>query len=167
MNKPVSISSFNDFLDKFDEFLFQDGSIEPTYCLEVAHYHYFEFIGGYTEQQLNNDIIENKNMFTWEETNEFYYPNTNMFSGDNSKKGIKGYNVKRIKPKCAASNEEISSCDKQEKLYDKTNQVLKNYGITDDADFETFRDDNQENDKFEMFKEEVFATVINTLIGWD
>jgi len=54
--------------------------------------------------------------------------------------------------------------DKKEKLYDKVNQVMKGYGITDDASYESFRDDNQENGRFELFKDEVCAAAINALI---
>lgn len=57
--------------------------------------------------------------------------------------------------------------DKKMKLYDNVNQVLKDYGVTDDASFESFRDDNQENGKFEIIKDEVFSAAINTLIGWE
>jgi hypothetical protein len=93
MEKPIVISSYNDFLAKFDSFYFAFDSIQPSFCLEVAHYYYWTFENGYTEQQLNKDILENKHSFTWSESREFYYPNTNMFSGDNSQKNIKGWVV--------------------------------------------------------------------------
>lgn len=35
-------------------------------------------------------ILENMYMFDVEETNKFYYPNDNMFSANNSIKGVKG-----------------------------------------------------------------------------
>ena len=97
MNKPIIISSYNDFLAKFDSFYFAYDSIQPSFCLEDAHYYYWTFDGGYTEQQLNKDIIANKDDFNWCETRQFYYPNTNMFSPDNSEKNIKGWIITKKK----------------------------------------------------------------------
>jgi hypothetical protein len=93
MNKPVVINGFDDFLQKFDTFYFAFDSIQPSFCLEVAHYYYWTFGCGYSEQQLNKDILNNKNSFAWSESRQFYYPNTNMFSGDNSEKNIQGWVV--------------------------------------------------------------------------
>ena len=59
---------------------------------------------------------------------------------------------------------EIYKDDKKEKLYDMVNQIRKSYGITDDASYESFRDDNQENGRFERFKDEMCAAAINALI---
>ena len=95
LSLPTEISSFNDFLNKFDMFYFCYGSIQPGFCLEVAHSYHWQFTKGYSEEQLNADILANKNLFDWKESNEFYYPNTNMFSGDNSQIGISGYVVRK------------------------------------------------------------------------
>jgi len=93
MDKPIVINSFDDFLQKFDTFYFVFDSIQPSFCLEVAHYYYWTFDSGYSEQRLNKDILENRHMFSWRESFQFYYPNTNMFSGDNSQRDIKGWIV--------------------------------------------------------------------------
>ena len=41
--------------------------------------------------EIERAINENLYMFDIKETDNFYYPNDNMFSGSNSIKGIKGY----------------------------------------------------------------------------
>jgi hypothetical protein len=42
------------------------------------------------QAEIEKAIAENMYMFDVKETNEFYYPNDNMFSGDNSIRNIKG-----------------------------------------------------------------------------
>lgn len=60
--------------------------------------YYFNFIFPNTKKEIENAIQENLYMFDIFETNAFYYPNDNMFSGDNSEYGINGY-VLKIKEK--------------------------------------------------------------------
>ena len=92
-SSPIIISSFEDFLSKFNQFYFAMDSIQPAFCLEYAHDSFWTFECAYSKQQLNTDIAANKHLFNWQETKAFYYPNTNMFSGNNAESNIKGYIV--------------------------------------------------------------------------
>lgn len=56
--------------------------------------YYYNFLFPNTKAEIENAIQRNLYMFDVEETNQFYYPNDNMFSGDNSEHGIKGYILK-------------------------------------------------------------------------
>jgi len=94
-NKIIVISSFADFLSKFEQFLFCFGSIKPSLDLQVSDSYYYDFQNGYSKEQLNKDIVNNKDLFVWESTCEFYYPNTNMFSGSNEQRNIQGYFVNK------------------------------------------------------------------------
>lgn len=93
-----NVSSFNDFITKIQDktIFFAYGSIQPCLCLNIAHMYYFSYSNNYTEKQLNIDILNNKEMFTWELKNNFYYANDNMFSNSNAENGLKGYMLKLL-----------------------------------------------------------------------
>ena len=50
----------------------------------------YDFLFPDSKREIEKAISDNMYMFDIEDTNKFYYPNDNMFSGDNSIKGIKG-----------------------------------------------------------------------------
>ena len=88
------ISGFTDFIEYHS-----NGS--PIYM--VDHHLYagldmltdistrYNFTFANSKRQIEKAIKENIYMFNVIPTDEFYYPNDNMFSGDNSQYGIKGY----------------------------------------------------------------------------
>ena len=51
----------------------------------------YNFTFANSQRQIEKAIQENMYMFDVMEIDDFYYPNDNMFSGDNSQYGIKGY----------------------------------------------------------------------------
>lgn len=88
--EPVKIANMEEFV-RCNEIIFWCNGVQPDICLEVAHYFYWEFIDGYSEAALNADIQANADLFNWEETWDFYYPNTNMHSYSNEVRQIHGY----------------------------------------------------------------------------
>lgn len=99
MRTPIIVGSFQDFLNQYqDSPIYYCGGFVPDICLEYCVSYYITFVDGYLLEQLNTDLkngIE-KELFETEKTSSFYYPNTNMFSGNNSQYGIKGY-ILRLK----------------------------------------------------------------------
>lgn len=100
MRTPIVVGNFQEFLNQYQNkpIYYCDGFV-PDVCLEYCVSSFITFVDGYSLKQLNADTkngIEN-GLFEIEKTNSFYYPNTNMFSGDNSIYGIKGCILKLIK----------------------------------------------------------------------
>ena len=88
----TTIDSWEDFLSKFKDFLVHT-QLVPDYNLEVSGQYVYTFLNGYSMGQLVQDLVEHKDMFIWKPVHSFYWPNTNMFSGDNSQYGLGGYEV--------------------------------------------------------------------------
>lgn len=58
----------------------------------------YNFVFANSRQEIEKAIADNMYMFDVEETQQFYYPNSNMFSMSNAERNIKGF-VLRLKKK--------------------------------------------------------------------
>ena len=90
----MEIKNFEDFLkfhkDSRRPIYMVNGTLEPGYNMlerieSVYHFSYPDL-----EQTIAEQLLANKRLFEIIPTNKFYYPNDNMFSGNNSWTGIKG-----------------------------------------------------------------------------
>ena len=96
-----NISGFVDFLcyhSTGEPIYFVDGQLKNGFDLLIPVHHRYNFLFASSLREIEKAIEENWYMFDTEETNAFYYPNDNMFSGDNSQYHIPGY-VLRLKRK--------------------------------------------------------------------
>lgn len=98
----------------FVDFCSYHANGEPIYLVNGKIYASFDmlsmiecrynFLFSDSKKETEKAIMENMYMFDVVETNQFYYPNDNMFSGNNSIKGIKG-NILTLKKKYARGRE--------------------------------------------------------------
>ncbi len=88
------IGSFADFTSSFDSFLFYRNELHLEHCLLVSVPRALQLAEGYTYDQLNRDILANKDLYVWEADSDFYWPNDNMFSPNNAVHGLSGFRVR-------------------------------------------------------------------------
>ena len=96
-----NISGFNDFCcyhTNGEPIYFVNGRLQNGFDLLTSVYYKYNFLFADSLEQIEKAIKDNWYMFDVKETTEFYYPNDNMFSGDNSEYHIPGY-VLRLKHK--------------------------------------------------------------------
>ena len=92
MYKP-NISGFADFCSHHADrspIYFVNGKLYANFNMLVMIECKYNFLFPESKRETEKAIVENMYMFDIEETNRFYYPNDNMFSSDNSIRGIKG-----------------------------------------------------------------------------
>ena len=95
------ISGFNDFcfFHKSGEPIYLvDGKLQAGYDLLVDIKHRYNFTDSKVQSEVEQAIQENLYMFDITESNQFFWPNDSMFSGDSSESNILGQKLV-IKPK--------------------------------------------------------------------
>lgn len=88
-----NISGFVDFCEYHangEPIYFVNGRLYAGYDMLVRIDYRYNFLFEESKRETEKAILENIYMFDVKESNNFYYPNDNMFSGDNSERGIKG-----------------------------------------------------------------------------
>ena len=90
----MEIKNFEDFLkfhkDSRRPIYMVNGQLEPGYNMLIRIESVYHFSYPALEQIITKQLLANKKLFEIISTNRFYYPNDNMFSGNNSCTGIKG-----------------------------------------------------------------------------
>ena len=89
-----NISGFVDFCSYHANgkpIYFVDGKLYAGFDMLATLESKYDFVFSDSKKEIENAIKENMYMFNVEESNKFYYPNDNMFSANNSIKGIKGH----------------------------------------------------------------------------
>ena len=87
-----NISGFADFISWHGNgkpIYLVNGHLVPDFCLECNINYFFNFWFD-CKEEIEKAIQENLYMFDIKESDDFYYPNTNMFSMSNAEYGIKG-----------------------------------------------------------------------------
>ena len=88
-----NISGFADFCSYHangEPIYFVNGRLYAGFDMLIMIECRYNFLFPESRRETERAIKENIYMFDIEETNSFYYPNDNMFSGDNSIREIKG-----------------------------------------------------------------------------
>ena len=88
-----NISGFSDFCSfhsNGDPIYFVDGKLYAGFNMLERIDCKYNFTDVQARAATEKAITENMYVFDIEETNKFYYPNDNMFSGDNSERNIRG-----------------------------------------------------------------------------
>lgn len=88
-----NISGFVDFCSYHANgkpIYFVNGRLYADYNMLVRIDYGYNFTDKKARAETEKAITDNIYMFDAEDTKAFYYPNDNMFSGDNSIRGIKG-----------------------------------------------------------------------------
>lgn len=88
-----NISGFVDFCEYHadgEPIYFVNGKLYAGYDMLVRIDCKYNFFFEESKSETEKAILQNMYMFDVRENNNFYYPNDNMFSGDNSIRGIKG-----------------------------------------------------------------------------
>lgn len=88
-----NISGFADFTEyhrKGNPIFMANGHLFAGFDMLVDLRVRYNFTFEDSKNQIEKALHKNMYMFDVEEVNDFYYPNDNMFSGDNSERGIKG-----------------------------------------------------------------------------
>lgn len=87
-----NISGFADFCEYHADgkpIYIVDGKLRHSLCLLSDIRYKYNFLFD-CKAEIEKTIVENMHMFDVEETKGFYYPNDNMFSGNNAIRNIKG-----------------------------------------------------------------------------
>ena len=88
-----SISGFSDFCQQHmhgEPIFLVNGKLYAEFDLLVNIKYRYHFTEHDSKQKIEQAIQQNMYLFDVRESNRFFYPNTNMFSGDCSEYGIKG-----------------------------------------------------------------------------
>jgi hypothetical protein len=54
--------------------------LHPCFNLDTAHNLYWQFVGGYSEEQLNRDMFDNTDLYDWNDSISFYCSNDNLLA---------------------------------------------------------------------------------------
>lgn len=98
-----NISGFVDFCEYHangEPIYFVNGRLYAGFDMLIRIDYKYNFLFEDSKRNIEKEITENMYMFDIEETYDFYYPNTNMFSMSNAENNIKGY-ILRLKKKYA------------------------------------------------------------------
>lgn len=93
MSYVPKISGFTDLMIHHSDgskVYFMNGLVSG-FCLEDSLKSKYDITDNEALQSINDAIKANWYMFDVKPTKSFYYPNTNMFSGDNSSRNISGF----------------------------------------------------------------------------
>lgn len=96
-----NISGFVDFCEYHangEPIYYAGGHIYASFDMAVRLDCKYNFLFRGSVCEIEKGIASNMYMFDVEETDDFYYPNTNMFSMSNAENNIKGY-ILRLKKK--------------------------------------------------------------------
>lgn len=95
MKKRVTFRSIEDFEKycKNGNLIFYHNGLRIGYDLLISFENFYR-LDGVTKKELEDWLIMNEKHFVVEESRHFYWPNDNMFSGDNSIKNVLGYVLK-------------------------------------------------------------------------
>lgn len=88
-----NISGFADFCaahGKGEPIYLVNGKLVADYCLEYPLSSKYNLLFNDSKKEIEKAIAQNLYMFNIKETNNFYYPNTNMFSHSNAIDNISG-----------------------------------------------------------------------------
>ena len=88
-----NISGFSDFCSYHSNgtpIYFVRGKLYADFDMLTSIECRYNFVFSNSKSEIEKAILDNIYMFDIEETDQFYYPNDNMFSMDNSIKNIRG-----------------------------------------------------------------------------
>jgi len=88
-----NISGFSDFCQQHmrgEPIFLVDGKLYAGFDMLTDIKYRYHFTDNGVKQEIEQAIRQNMYLFDIRESSHFFYPNTNMFSGDCSEYGIKG-----------------------------------------------------------------------------
>lgn len=130
MSYKPNISGFVDFCSYHtngEPIYFVDGHLYNGFDMLVSAHYRYNFLFASSLREVEKAIEKNWYMFDVEESNAFYYPNDNMFSGDNSQHHIPGY-ILRLKRKYGGQSD--AELQRFWEKYKKNKKEINNYDVS-------------------------------------